>query len=528
MARITKISTNNTEYTLGIQTSTMPTASADELGKIYQYIGTTDSNFTQGYTYKCKNGSASGTYIWDVISTSFVTWSGTQAEYNAAVQADKIQPGTIVTITDASPSPSGGGGHTIINSSGTSMTQRAGLQFSGATVTDDSTNDKTIVDLSGKMATDGSNAASSVKFSGKLTVGSRASGSTEGTNSFASGYSNTASGNYSHAEGQYAKATSYYSHAEGNDTTASNQCSHAEGNTTTASGECSHAEGYSTTASGDYSHTEGTGTVASASRTHAEGFYTTAGYQYQHVSGKYNNNKSDTLLEVGNGTSSSAKSNALEVYSNGDLNITGDYKRNGSLLSDPLTSVYNPATTYYPGDYFIHNNILYKVRTDNNIVSVVNQTPPNATYYTATTIGAELNSLNSGLSNQKAQFTIPSSKSQYFEMFKANNIIKTGNVVSFYVYVSFTQNVNVSITESSGAFLEIPVGYRPSSKYDVLIGSETNPRHNIWIIGQAYDGSSWSYRAFYITNTGVVTGAVTSGNDVTVKLAQISGSYLTD
>ena len=40
---------------------------------------------------------------------------------------------------------SGGGGHTIINSSGASMTQRAGLQFEGMGVTDDSTNDKTVV-----------------------------------------------------------------------------------------------------------------------------------------------------------------------------------------------------------------------------------------------------------------------------------------------------------------------------------------------------------------------------------------------
>lgn len=38
-----------------------------------------------------------------------------------------------------------GGGHTIINSSGTAMTQRSKLKFSNATVTDDSTNDVTIV-----------------------------------------------------------------------------------------------------------------------------------------------------------------------------------------------------------------------------------------------------------------------------------------------------------------------------------------------------------------------------------------------
>lgn len=40
----------------------------------------------------------------------------------------------------------GGSGHTILNSSGTSMTQRSNLQFSGGlTTSDDSTNGKTVV-----------------------------------------------------------------------------------------------------------------------------------------------------------------------------------------------------------------------------------------------------------------------------------------------------------------------------------------------------------------------------------------------
>lgn len=40
-----------------------------------------------------------------------------------------------------------GSGHTIIDGSGTSMTQRTGLQFEGAEVTDDSTNDRTKVSI---------------------------------------------------------------------------------------------------------------------------------------------------------------------------------------------------------------------------------------------------------------------------------------------------------------------------------------------------------------------------------------------
>ena len=230
------------------------------------------------------------------------------------------------------------------------------------------------VDLTGKMDTDGSNAASSVKFSGKFTVGSRASGSTEGTNSFASGDANTASG--------------YYSHAEGNSTIASNQCSHSEGFNTTASGEESHSEGHSTTASGNYSH--------------AEGNYTTAGYANQHVSGTYNNNKSDTLFEVGNGTSSSSKSNALEVYSNGDLNITGDYKKNGSVLAFADISAIGTNETgstaskaYAIGDNFYKNG---------KFCTAIAAIASGATFtlntnYVEGTIADAITALNGGLTN---------------------------------------------------------------------------------------------------------------------------------
>lgn len=45
-----------------IQKSTMPTASADLVGKIYQFIGTTDASYTNGYFYKC-DGTQGGATI---------------------------------------------------------------------------------------------------------------------------------------------------------------------------------------------------------------------------------------------------------------------------------------------------------------------------------------------------------------------------------------------------------------------------------------------------------------------------------
>lgn len=65
---------------------------------------------------------------------------------------------TSVVVTDEMGSGGGGGtgGHTIIDENGNSMTARAGLQFvGGANVSDDSTNNKTIVDVASAGGIDG-------------------------------------------------------------------------------------------------------------------------------------------------------------------------------------------------------------------------------------------------------------------------------------------------------------------------------------------------------------------------------------
>ena len=52
-----------------IQVSSLPTASSTNLDKIYQYIGTTDSNYTNGYFYQCvSDGAATPTYSWERIN----------------------------------------------------------------------------------------------------------------------------------------------------------------------------------------------------------------------------------------------------------------------------------------------------------------------------------------------------------------------------------------------------------------------------------------------------------------------------
>jgi len=131
-----------------------------------------------------------------------------------------------------------------------------------------------------KLNNDGSNASSLIHFNA-LTVGGRQG--TVGMSSFAQGFYVTASGDRSTALGT----------------------------TTSATGLGAVAEGVSSTASGRYSHAEGSSTVA--------------GYKYQHVLGVLNNNKTDTLFEIGNGSATEdeppviTQQNAFEVYRDGTI-----------------------------------------------------------------------------------------------------------------------------------------------------------------------------------------------------------------
>lgn len=176
--------------------------------------------------------------------------------------------------------------------------------------------------------------------------------------SHAEGSYTTASGNASHAEGTSCIATAQASHAEGDGTTASERNSHAEGDTTTASGEGSHAEGFKTKASGPNSHAEGAHTEASGYYSHAEGLQTKAsgsyshsggnstiaGYRSQTAIGEYNDNKKEDIFEVGNGTSNTARSNALALTKTGDLKIGGKYiDGSGNVLS--MDSMQSQTTT---------------------------------------------------------------------------------------------------------------------------------------------------------------------------------------
>ena len=122
--------------------------------------------------------------------------------------------------------------------------------------------------------------------------------------------------------------------AEGHSTVASGGYSHAEGFHTEASGECSHAEGDYSEASGEYSHAEGGYTEASGYASHASGYASIANGSLHFVIGEYN--EVDTLRTargytygkyvfiIGNGRSSSERSNAFAVTWDGNVELALD------------------------------------------------------------------------------------------------------------------------------------------------------------------------------------------------------------
>lgn len=168
------------------------------------------------------------------------------------------------------------------------------------------------------------------------------------------GRSTQAIGNYSHAEGRGTIAN-YGAHAEGRGTTAKGHMSHAEGQNTTTIGECAHAEGKNTIAKGYYSHAEGYATQANGNSSHASGDHTVAGYTNQFVTGVYNDNKTNSLFEVGYGLADKQRRNAFEVLDDGTANLAKQGSDATSVvIKSTLTDELNkkPGTKVSGGEKF--------------------------------------------------------------------------------------------------------------------------------------------------------------------------------
>ncbi|MES2396672.1 MAG: hypothetical protein V4549_11745 [Bacteroidota bacterium] len=165
-------------------------------------------------------------------------------------------------------------------------------------------------------------------FRAGSTLGTEWNDASIGSYSVAFGSGTTASGSYSSAFGGGSNASGYLSSAFGT-STASGLQSTSFGSTTVASGEQSFASGFGTNASGKLSYAFGSSTVASGDYSSSFGISTTAQACASFVIGRYNIisgttaswNVTDPLFVIGNGTSTSARSNALTVLKNGNVGI---------------------------------------------------------------------------------------------------------------------------------------------------------------------------------------------------------------
>jgi hypothetical protein len=135
----------------------------------------------------------------------------------------------------------------------------------------------------------------------------------------------TASGAVAVAMGEFATASGDYSVALNRETRATATAATAMGESTEASAFAATAMGLGTTASAFQATAMGFETTASGARSTAMGERTTAATEKSLSIGEYNsaNTSADgTLLVVGNG-SSGARSDALSLDSNGNLEISG-------------------------------------------------------------------------------------------------------------------------------------------------------------------------------------------------------------
>jgi len=157
------------------------------------------------------------------------------------------------------------------------------------------------------------------------------------------GYQDTASGNIALATGRWTKASGIASFSAGDETKASGQGAFSVGYRTKASGFASIAAGSQSTAQGSYSFATGFKTNASTFGTATFGFQSsgTGRYSiasgYETVSQAYSSvvigrwnvisgsttawNLTDPVFVIGNGTSTSTRTNALTVLKNGRIGL---------------------------------------------------------------------------------------------------------------------------------------------------------------------------------------------------------------
>lgn len=342
-----------------------------------QYYLSTSSSSATGGSWSNSLSYVTGKYIWtrDTISYSDSTSAPSTAIYNQALTEscrDAAQALGLIQTHQEYFWHDSNGAHVLGNTSG----YRNDIDSTGMKIVN--ANTETVLASFGTetviKTSDGTELAhfgytlgqsqSGTAIAPYYTLGARASGSAIGNYSMAEGNDTSASGFASHAEGYKTSASGIDSHAEGSDTTASGNGAHAEGNSDhtntlrtfgiVASGDGSHAEGWARSdsswdilASGDGSHAEGYAAlgniIASGNGAHAQNGGTQALSDYQTAIGRCNvkDSAGTYAFIIGNGTSDTARSNALTVDWSGNVDIASgaEYRVNGTNILEEVKTL---------------------------------------------------------------------------------------------------------------------------------------------------------------------------------------------
>ena len=267
-------------------------------------------------------------------STNGVESSGIYAAVSAKM--DNMEAGQNVVFTNDKKISSltninnhDGSGDDINNESSYTITE-VGVSLNNGEIFNDYVNNQSIGDYS---HAEGTNTVSSGNSSHSEGTNTQANGeashcegmssAAKGDFSHAEGQNTVASGSASHSEGLGVQSKGDYSHAEGQGSIASGISSHAEGQGSQSNGLASHAEG-TAVANGIIAHAEGTMTSAIGNSSHSEGVYTISMGDVQHVQGKYNIADNTSAFILGNGTSTTARSNAMTVDWSGNMVLEGE------------------------------------------------------------------------------------------------------------------------------------------------------------------------------------------------------------
>jgi hypothetical protein len=159
-----------------------------------------------------------------------------------------------------------------------------------------------------------------------------------GNDTEASGMASIAMGNQAIASGDFSFSHGFYTEASGMKSVALGDFCVASGHNSTAIGQYNYAIGYSSMALGAYNIASGSSSTALGLGSNSFGNYSLVlgtnvqAHSYSEIVTGHNNtdytpasttawNSSDRLFVIGNGTSGSAKSNALTILKNGNTGI---------------------------------------------------------------------------------------------------------------------------------------------------------------------------------------------------------------